>query len=83
MTRKLFNTLVIQRTIIVNYLRGTHTTIVNIIEKLVTFKRITHGIAIEIYQTCSNIAKTNAKSQMFKLPKCQIYFILFYLFIFL
>ena len=35
----------------------------NIREKLVVFKRITHSIVVEIYQTCSDIAKTNAKSQ--------------------
>ena len=35
----------------------------NIREKLVIFKRITHSIVVEIYQTCSDIAKTNAKSQ--------------------
>ena len=43
----------------------------NIIEKLVTFKRITHSIVVKIYQTCSNIAKTNAKIMMLKLSKCQ------------
>ena len=35
----------------------------NIREKLVIFKRITHSIVVEIYQTCSDIAKTDAKSQ--------------------
>ena len=43
----------------------------NIREILIIFKRITHGIVVEIYQTCSDIAKTNAKSQMLKLLKCQ------------
>ena len=38
----------------------------NITEILVIFKRITHGIVVEIYQTCSDIAKTNVKSQMSK-----------------
>ena len=40
----------------------------NIREKLVIFKRITRGIVVEICQTCSDIAKTNTKSQMLKLP---------------
>ena len=40
----------------------------NIREKLVIFKRITHGIVVEICQTCLDIAKTNAKSQTLKLP---------------
>ena len=40
-------------------------------EILVIFKRLTHGIVVEIYQTCSDIGKTNAKSQMLKLLKCQ------------
>ena len=40
-------------------------------EILVIFKRITHGIVVEINQTYSNIGKTNAKSQMLKLLKCQ------------
>ena len=43
----------------------------NIREILVIFKRIIRGIVVEIYQTCSDIAKTNAKSQMLKLLKCQ------------
>ena len=43
----------------------------NIREKLVIFKRIIHSIVVEICQTCSDIAKTNAKSQMLKFPKCQ------------
>ena len=40
-------------------------------EKLVIFKRITHGIVVEICQTCLDIVETNAKSQVLKLPKCQ------------
>ena len=47
MTRKLFNTLVIQRTIIVNYLRGTHTTIINMIEKLVSAFQSMYTLALE------------------------------------
>ena len=43
----------------------------NIREILVIFKRIIHGLVVEIYQTCLNIAKTNAKSQMLKRLKCQ------------
>ena len=43
----------------------------NIREILVIFKRITHGIVVEIYQTCSDIAKTNVKGQMLKILKCQ------------
>ena len=43
----------------------------NVIEKLVTFKRITHDIVVKIYQTCSDIAKTNAKILMLKLSKSQ------------
>ena len=36
-------------------------------EKLFIFKRITHDIVVEIFQTCSDIAKTDAKTQMLKL----------------
>ena len=54
MTRKLFNTLVIQRTIIVNYLRGTHTTIVNIIEKLVSAFQSMCTLALENYLVVSD-----------------------------
>ena len=43
----------------------------NIREILVIFKRIIHGLVVEIYQTCLNIAKINAKSQMLKHLKCQ------------
>ena len=39
----------------------------NIREKLFIFKRITHDIVVEIFQTCSDIAKTDAKTQMLKL----------------
>ena len=40
-------------------------------EKLVTFKRITHCIAVKICQTCSDIAKSNAKYSNIKKLKCQ------------
>ena len=43
----------------------------NVREKLVTVKRIIHGIVVKICQTCSNTTKTNAKIQMLKLPKYQ------------
>ena len=43
----------------------------NIREILVIFKRITHGIVVEIYQTCLDIAKTDAKTQMLKLTMYQ------------
>ena len=43
----------------------------NIREKLFIFKRTTHDIVVEIFQTCSDIAKTDAKSQKLKLTKCQ------------
>ena len=43
----------------------------NVREKLVTVKRIIHGIVVKICQTCSNTTKTIAKIQMLKLPKYQ------------
>ena len=42
-------------------------------EKLIAFKRIIYGMIIEIYQTCSNIAKTKVKIQMLKLLMPYIY----------
>ena len=42
----------------------------NIKEKLITFKRIIHGIINKIRQTFSNIAKTkNSNVKTFKIPK--------------
>ena len=40
-------------------------------EKLITFKRIIHGIVIEISQTCLNIVKTNTNLDVkaSKMPK--------------
>ena len=39
--------------------------------KKITFKRVIHGIVIEICYTCSNIAKTNTNSDVktLKMPK--------------